>query len=262
MPPIYHDNAHEVPLEVLHESFRAFVATTWRGMAVSADNPYSGFSLCNYTGDEAAHCDGCLRALAQCCGVPAERVVVPRQTHGTQVLVLSRRDYNEGFSGVDEAQLAGIDAVVTDLRGVVAGVNTADCLPLVLIDEEAGVAGAVHAGWRGAVAGIAERAMHEMVRLGADPRRVKALMGPCIVAEEFEVGEEVAARFPEACVSRAYGVKPHVDLPLAVAMQLRGCGVDDIALPPAGTLSRPDRYFSARALGVSSGRNFTFVLLK
>ncbi len=93
-------------------------------MAVSADNPYSGFSLCNYTGDEAAHCDGCLRALAQCCGVPAERVVVPRQTHGTQVLVLSRRDYNEGFSGVDEAQLAGIDAVVTDLRGGFGSVRT------------------------------------------------------------------------------------------------------------------------------------------
>lgn len=253
---------HEVPLEVLHESFKAFAATTWRGPDIVASDPYSGFSICHYTGDLSGHWRSCRRSLERFCGVTPERLIVPRQTHSATVLTLSGKDFDDGEMAVATESLEGVDAVVTDIRNLVIGVNTADCLPLILIDEEAGVAGAVHAGWRGAVAGIAVNALHAMERLGAYPVRVKALMAPCILLNEFEVGEEVAGHFPRECVSRGYGERPHVNLPLAVAMQLRGCGVTDIKFPPAGTLSNPRRYFSARAAGIASGRNFTFVFLR
>lgn len=253
---------HEVPLEVLHESFKAFAATTWRGPGIVASEPYSGFSLCHYNGDAPEHWQRCRRMLERYLDVSPERLIVPGQTHGECVLTLSRIEFPDGSPRIDEARLQGVDAVVTDLSGVVVGVNTADCLPLILIDEEAGVAGAVHAGWRGAVAGIAVNALQSMARLGAVASRIKAIMASCIVVDEFEVGEEVAARFPQECVARNYGDRPHVDLPLAVAMQLRGCGVTDIKFPPAGTLSNSTRYFSARSAGIASGRNFTFVFLR
>ena len=253
---------HEVPLEVLHESFKAFAATTWRGPGIVASEPYSGFSLCHYNGDAPEHWQRCLWMLERFCGVPSERLIVPRQTHSATVLTLSGKDFDDGEMAVATESLECVDAVVTDIRNLVIGVNTADCLPLILIDEEAGVAAAVHAGWRGAVAGIAVNALQTMERLGAVPSRIKAIMAPCIIVDEFEVGEEVAARFPQECVARNYGDRPHVDLPLAVAMQLRGCGVTDIKFPPAGTLSNSHRYFSARAAGIASGRNFTFVFLR
>lgn len=254
--------AHEVPLEVLHESFKAFAATTWRGPGIVASEPYSGFSLCHYNGDAPEHWQRCRRMLERFCGVPSERLIVPRQTHGASVLSLSRTDFGNEEIAVAPENLEGVDAVVTDIRNLVIGVNTADCLPLILLDEEAGVAAAVHAGWRGAVAGIAVNALQAMERLGAVPSRIKAMMAPCIIVDEFEVGEEVAARFPQECVARNYGGKPHVDLPLAVAMQLSDCGVTDIKFPPAGTLSNSTRYFSARAAGIASGRNFTFITLR
>lgn len=253
---------HEVPLEVLHESFKAFAATTWRGPGIVASDPYSGFSLCHYNGDALEHWQRCRRSLERFCGVTPERLIVPRQTHSATVLTLSGKDFDEGEMAVATESLECVDAVVTDIRNLVIGVNTADCLPLILLDEEAGVAGAVHAGWRGAVTGIAVNALQSMERLGAVPLRIKAIMAPCIVVDEFEVGEEVAARFPQECVARNYGYRPHIDLPLAVAMQLRGCGVTDIKFPPAGTLSNCTRYFSARAAGIASGRNFTFVFLR
>lgn len=80
--------------------------------------------------------------------------------------------------------------------------------------------------------------------------------------DDFEVGEEVAVQFPDECVSRKYGERPHVDLPRALASQLRRAGITDMVLPAESTMSLPHRYFSARVLGIASGRNFTFAMLK
>lgn len=232
-------------------------ATTCRGGEAVGRDPYSGFSLCHYTGDAPDHYMRSRRRLADAIGVSPEMIIIPRQTHSTNVLTV-------GDGPVGDDDLDGVDAVVTARRGVVAGVNTADCVPLVMVDATAGVVGAAHAGWRGAVAGIQQRTVGAMERLGADAGRIRVFMGPCICQDCFEVGEEVACRFGDRFVSRRPGERPHVDLAAYVADTLVGEGVraDHISLPTACTRCRPDRYFSARASGIASGRNFTFIYLR
>lgn len=231
----------------------ALAFTTVRGEEMRPDDPYSGFSVCHYTGDPSGHYGECRRRLATLCGVDVARIAVPRQTHSTRVAVIDRWPVD----------IDGVDALVTTLPGLVIGVCTADCVPVVLCDPEGGVAAAVHAGWRGAAGGIVGNAVEAMVTCGADPSRIYAAMGPCISVARFEVGEEVAERFPARFVDRSSGNKPHVDLPGYVASQLMAAGVGQsrIAMPPGCSMSSPDRFFSARALGVESGRSFTFVML-
>lgn len=230
-------------------------AHTMRG-AVKARDPYSGFNVCHYVGDNPAHVAHSRRELACALNVGVERLVVPRQTHSTAVAVIDRLP-------VDPAMIESVDAVVTRLRGVAIGVNTADCVPVVMADTEAGVIGALHAGWRGALAGITANAVAAMVSLGADPANIIAAMGPCICAHCFEVGEEVAEQFPEAMVTRPTGAKPRVDLAEFVATRLEDSGLSriNIALPKLCTRCDPHRLFSARALGTASGRIFTAIVM-
>lgn len=179
-----------------------------------------GFNVCDYAGADAASVAQARSELAASLGVTVERLYVPRQTHSAVV----------ASPGQD---LYGVDALVTDRPGHALVINTADCLPLLLADPHAGVIGAAHCGWRGTVAGIARATVARMVELGAAPGRIHAAMGPCICTDCFEVGEEVASQFPPEAVVRRPGVKPHVDLAEAVAMQLRALGVNRISQPVA-----------------------------
>lgn len=233
---------------------RVSVWLTSRGNVTSS--PYSGVNLCHYTGDDPDHVAWSRGLLADEAGISVERIIVPRQTHSTRCRVIDRLP-------VEAAEIEGVDALVTTLRGVGIGVSTADCVPVVMADAEAGVIGVAHAGWRGAVAGIVDRTLDAMMSLGAQPERISALIGPCICVECFEVGDEVAAQFPESCVVRGEG-RPHVDLPAYVRQQLIARGVADnaITMPDACTRCHPDTYFSARASGIASGRNFTMVMLE
>lgn len=233
---------------------RVSVWLTSRGNVTSS--PYSGVNLCHYTGDDPEHVSWSRGLLADEAGIGVDRIIIPRQTHSTECRVIDHLP-------VAAADIEGVDALVTTLRGVGIGVSTADCVPVVMTDAEAGVVGVAHAGWRGAVAGIVERTLDTMVSLGADAGRLKVLIGPCICVDCFEVGDEVAAQFPESCVVRGEG-RPHVDLPGYVRQQLIARGVADttITMPVACTLCHPDTYFSARASGIASGRNFTMVMLE
>ncbi len=236
---------------------------TSRGDVTEGD-PYSGFNLCHYTGDHPEHVAPCRNELLELCNVQyamcnvkyamCNSLVVPRQTHSTNVSLITLPN---------ETDLEGVDALVTTTPGVVIGVNTADCVPVVMADPETKVIGVAHAGWRGAVNGIVTNTVDQMKALGAEPQRIAAAMGPCICQECFEVGEEVAAQFPEGVVLRQKGQRPHVDLPRFVALQLQESGIpaSQIALPTACTRCSPTLYFSARALGVNSGRCFAFAWL-
>ena len=233
----------------------AFIAgTTMRGPG--ATGSYGGMTVCGYTGDDAEHIHANLASLAAALGVDTDKVIMPRQTHTATVEVIDSADALP--------PLQDVDGLITNIRGLVIGINTADCVPLLLADADAGIVAAVHAGWKGTVAGIAHNAVERMCRLGADILRMQAYIAPCIHAECFEVGEEVAERFPAQYVHRNYGSKPHVDLPACVAGQLTDAGIDcrNIHISPDCTRCHPDRYFSARAVGINSGRNFTFIALK
>lgn len=231
---------------------------TTRGECI-AEQPYSGFNICHYTGDAPAHIAECREALGRQTGIPVERMVIPRQTHSTNVLTLTTPP------PVAPERLDNTDAIVTNIPDVIVGVNTADCVPVVLADPSAGIAGVAHAGWRGAVGGIVEATVQAMVRLGATVSNIRAAMGPSICAECFEVGEEVAERFSDDCVSRVEGQKPHVSLHKHITNVLRECGLQELNIMPFDmdlcTRCHTDRFWSARKAGINSGRIFTFVII-
>lgn len=232
------------------------VGTTLRGTDASDSDPYSGFSLCHYTGDDKKHFRNCLKKLCQTLGSDEERIVVPRQTHSANVLGLTK----EALSHIDTGEK---DAIVTNVPGIVTGINTADCVPVVIYDTEAMVTGVAHAGWRGALGGVIGNTVKAMAMLGAIPGRCKAIIAPSICTKCFEVGEEVAALFPKAFVHRECGTRPHVDLKGFVMSMLveEGLAESSIFVDPDCTRCRPDKFFSARALGIASGRNFTFAVM-
>lgn len=227
--------------------------TTMRGTEACAEDAYSGFSLCHYTGDLPEHWRQCKAGLARELGVGIEKIIVPRQTHSTVC-----KEVVDGSENLD-----GVDAVVTRQNGMVVGVNTADCVPVLLADLKNGVIGASHAGWRGAVKGVVEKTVKKMTELGAEPSDMQAWIGPCICRDCFEVGDEVAAQFPEEVVIRNQGAKPQVDLRAYVASRLQASGIGsmNITISPECTRCTPMRYFSARALGIKSGRNYSFIML-
>ena len=119
------------------------------------------------------------------------------------------------------------DVVVSAVPGAVVGVYTADCVPILIADDEGRVA-AAHAGWRGTVAGVANAAVEALVSIGARRERLRAALGPSICAHCFEVGDEVAAAFDAlapSSVIRTDGKKPHVDLWEANRLVLAAAGM-------------------------------------
>ena len=141
------------------------------------------------------------------------------------------------------------DALVSDARGLVLGIVTADCAPVLLADRDAGVVGAAHAGWRGAHGGVLENTLDAMEALGAERSRVVATIGPTIAQASYEVDDRFRAEFPEQDAQFfATGCEGHwqFDLPAYVGARLRQAGVtliDDLALDTYGD---PDRFHSYR----------------
>ena len=143
------------------------------------------------------------------------------------------------------------DAIVCNRPGPVLTILTADCAPVLLADTEAGVVAAAHAGWRGAAAGIVQSAIGAMARLGADPGRTRAVVGPCIQQASYQVGpdlkEAVLAASPGAGGFFAPDPEPghfRFDLPRYVLSQLEEAGVEAAAM--AEDTYSDDRFFSHR----------------
>ena len=124
------------------DGIKAF--STRRGAEATLGDPYSGFSICSYTGDSWLHTDGCLQSLARLTGIEARDIIMPGQTHSVRCVVIGPDGNDSGLP-----DLNGVDALVTRRRHTVIGINTADCLPLVMADPVARVIAVAHAGWRG-----------------------------------------------------------------------------------------------------------------
>jgi YfiH family protein len=157
---------------------------------------------------------------------------------------------------------------MTNLPGVCIGVSTADCIPILLYDQKHRASCAIHAGWRGTVKRIAEKAVQRMVDVyGTEPSDLIAQIGPGISLDSFEVGDEVYEAFSEAGFDMAKisckKQKPHIDLPMCNFLQLTASGVpaNQISISQICTFKQHDTYFSARRLGINSGRIFTAIIL-
>lgn len=257
------------PLQLPRPDEGIFAFNTTRGKA-ERGKPYSEWNLCDYVGDDALCVLNARLTLCAQLGIELDHLVMPRQTHSLRVAVIDE-DYLAADFAEQESRLDGVDALVTSLRGVCIGVNTADCVPVVLADEQAGVIAVAHSGWRGTVGRIAAATVQAMKRLGGDPVRIQAAMGPSICQDCFEVGDEVVdafakARHDLAAISHRNPDtgKAHIHLREAIRLTLLQTGVaaNGIAIDAHCTHCHPDRYFSARRMGTNSGRTFTGIMMK
>jgi YfiH family protein len=221
---------------------------------------YAAFNINGYCGDDEVHIAANKVALCGLLGIDSNRLVMPHQVHDCVV----RR-----IDGPQQGVIEGVDAVMTDVPQLCIGVSTADCIPVLLYDSTHRAVSAVHAGWRGTVLRIVQKAVEAMCHAyGTAPADLQAVIGPGISLDSFEVGDEVYDQF----LSAGFDMQPisrreakwHIDLPMCNRLQLMEAGVpaDHIQMTNICTYQQYDRYFSARRLGIQSGRIYTGILIK
>lgn len=202
------------------------------------------------------------RALALAAVAPGARLVTLHQVHSARCI--EARDW-------PDSDRPKADALVTDRPGLALGILTADCAPILFADRAAGVIGAAHAGWKGALAGVIEATVAQMARLGACPARMVAAIGPTIGPVSYEVGPEFRARFesedPESARFFAGGPagRPHFDLPGYCRQRLLRAGVGSVTDLGRDTCTEPAAFFSfrrsTRAGAPGYGRQLSLIAL-
>lgn len=232
-----------------------------------SEGNYAAFNINRYCGDDPAHIEANRTALCQRLGIGMAQLVVPHQVHAAEVKQIGR-DFTEQPAVVRDELTDGFDAVMTDVPGICVGVSTADCIPVLIYDAAHHAVCAVHAGWRGTVQRIVVKAIERMRAVyGTQPSELTAAIGPGISIDHFEVGDEVYQQFVDAGfemepISRRYQ-KWHIDLPECNRRQLIQLGVDPQRILSSGicTYAQSDMYFSARHLGIDSGRIYNGIML-
>ncbi|MEJ0045536.1 MAG: peptidoglycan editing factor PgeF [Rhodospirillales bacterium] len=214
--------------------------------------PYASLNANLSSGDDPVRVAENRARVAAALGVAAADLLGLHQVHGTTVITV-KTPWQAGHG-------PAADALVTDRPGLALGVITADCAPVLLRDAAAGVIGAVHAGWRGAAAGVLEAAIEAMLALGAAPTRLAAVVGPCIAQQSYEVGPELrAAVLPTLADATAFfspGRPPdrlQFDLPGYCLARLRAAGIAGAHALGVDTLTDPDRFFSHRRRTLAGG---------
>ena len=221
---------------------------------------YGEFNINRYCGDSDEAIRRNREALCGLLGITDDRLLMPHQVHKAEIAVVDEQR---------DIDLEGYDALMTNVEDVCIGVSTADCIPVLLYDPRQRAVCAVHAGWRGTVMRIVEQSIARMTEVyGTSPHDLIAQIGPGIHLESFEVGDEVYQAFekegfPMEKISKKYE-KWHIDLPECNRLQLIAAGVPDahISVSPVCTYMQSDTYFSARRLGIESGRIFTGIILR
>lgn len=176
--------------------------------------------------------------------LPGATLVTLHQVHSPDVVTVSAP------IATDERPCA--DALVTNRPGLLLGVLTADCVPVLFADRSAGVIGAAHAGWKGALGGVTDSTLDAMTALGADRARIAAAIGPCIGRASYEVSEGFADPFlaedDDNARFFAAGKPGHLmfDIAAYVAARLARAGVGLVDMLDEDTYSQPERFFSFR----------------
>lgn len=242
-------------------------STRRQGLGVSCGN-YSSLNINPFCGDDLENVERNHTLLSASLGIDEARIVLPHQVHDKRVEVL-RSDFLSLNETERATRLEGIDALLTNVRGLCVGVSTADCVPILLYDKEKNVVGAVHAGWRGTVKRIAQTAVEKMIaEYASSPADIVAVIGPSISKEAFEVGDEVydafsAENFPMPQIACRINNRWHIDLWQCNRLQLLSVGLLDANITVSGicTYFHPNDFFSARRLGINSGRIYSGIIL-
>jgi len=217
--------------------------------------PWDTLSFAVSVGDDPASVHENLARAARALGVPAARLYMLSQVHGTASRALT------GAEDRDEVVRSSGDITLSLTPGVACGVRSADCVPVLLADRASGAVAAIHSGWRGTVAGAAAAGVAALRALTGHRGDLLAAIGPHIEACCFEVGEDVAASLASCSTAGATAViagegRPHVDLRRIVRAQLEAAGIEGKLIEDVAgcTVCDVERYHSFRRDGARSGR--------
>ena len=244
--------------------------TTERDGGVSVGN-YQSLNLCHYVNDNPEHVARNRQIVCEQLGIDAAQLIFPRQTHSNHLLVIDEK-FLKLTAKKQTALLEGVDALITVQKSICIGINTADCVPVLLFDPERNVIAVAHAGWRGTVARIAAKTAQQMIQeFQCRAENLLVAIGPSISAANYEVGNDVLAEFVKAdfptgkCFTKAPNSdKLQLDLWAANRWQLEELGILPEHIEVAGicTFDQADTYFSARKLGIHSGRIASCLMMK
>ena len=226
----------------LADEVTAFTTTRHGGYS---QGRYGTFNVNLYCGDDAEAIQKNRQLLCQSLAIQPDRLLMPHQVHGVEVRRVTQ-DFFDLSASEQQEVLEGVDALMTDVKEVCIGVSTADCIPLIIYDPE-----------------------------HSDVSRLKAVIGPGISLQSFEVGDEVYTQFAEAAfpmesissimpaMNGGMQEKWHIDLWACNRLQLIEAGLSSEQIQVAGicTYEHYEDYFSARRLGINSGRILTAIVI-
>ena len=230
-----------------------------------SSGPYSSLNCGASTKDRPESVRENRARVADQLGVASDHLVTAKQVHGTSVGIVT--------APWPDAQRPEHDALVTTVPGIALGVLTADCAPVLIADLAAGVIGVVHAGWRGALAGVVEQTVAEMERQRARPDRSVAVVGPTIAQASYEVSDEFHETFvtddPASASFFTVGAKDpakfQFDLPEYVGARLIRAGLRRVEVLELDTLADATRFFSHRRTTLAGetecGRQISAIVL-
>lgn len=230
---------------------------------------YASNNLSPFTGDDAAAVLANQTALTETLQIPVQQLIIPFQNHGTEA-----REIDTSYFQLDAKQQAayldGVDALFTTMPNICIGITTADCVPLLFFDPVKKVIAAAHAGWRGTCGRIAEKTVCSMIeKYHCNPSDIIVTIGPSISSQVYEVGQDVVEKFKQNNFEMDELVEIRndaifLDLWAANKQCLLATGVLPQHIEIAGicTYTDHEKFFSARRLGIKSGRILSGIMLK
>lgn len=209
--------------------------------------PFDSLSFVVTKGDDLENVRQNRQIALQQLNLADHELVTANQVHGTTVVYV-----NEPW-GFDNGKTPDADAIITQNPDLVLGVFTADCVPILMLDEKTNTIAAVHSGWKGTRSGIVQECISKMVDLGADREDIKAVIGPCIAQDNYEIGPEVFTEFFSASPQYIKFFKNSVnpgkymfDISGLVQFQLLQAGLVQVENMCLDTYSQPEHFFSCR----------------
>jgi YfiH family protein len=230
---------------------------------------FASLNLSPFSGDSSENFQRNLQIVSEETGINTQNFIIPFQTHEDKVLVIDE-EYFKLSNEFKNKKFYGVDAIVTKETNICIGVTTADCVPILLYDTSKKVIAVVHAGWRGTCARLVEKTINQMQRtFGSVPAKIYALLGPSISSEAYEVGNELIeyfsiAGFNNSKIFEEKNGKQFLNLWEANRQLLIKSGVPGSQIQISGicTYTQHEDFFSARRLGIHSGRMLSGIMLK
>jgi YfiH family protein len=199
------------------------------------------------------------KKIAEYFEVNISDLIILNQVHGDIVHVIDKNNVDKyKFKNIEQANLNEGDAIITNQKGLLIGISTADCAPILLCDKDKKYIAAIHAGWRGATGDIIENTIKKMKDLGCN--NLTAVIGPCMQKRYFEIKEDVIKLVEKKYLS-VFAGKTLFDMQLLILEKLLKNSIKTVSKLNIDTMAN-DNYFSYRRQGGISGTQFSGIMIK